>query len=119
MYEMWLHATRAGPSRGTCSRPSKRQLNHSLIGGTRTLSASRYQGSRAGLRSEKSIVPSPGSAPKPAVTTLPRPVAGLDQAVPHRQDAVDVLQELLAVRGYQARRARPGGFPERAEHLAG
>src|SRR6266567_9613329 len=55
---MWLQATKTGPPDGTCSRPSKRQLNHSLIGGMRTLSTTRNQGSRPASLRGRPILPS-------------------------------------------------------------
>src|SRR5947208_4857082 len=42
---MWLHATGAAPSRGTCSTPSNRQLNQNLMGGRSDHSAVRNQNS--------------------------------------------------------------------------
>ena len=44
-YEMWLQATRSGPSSGMCSLPSNRQLNHMARMGRRVSSRNRYQGS--------------------------------------------------------------------------
>ena len=62
---MWLQQTIDGPVRGTCSRPSNRQENQSLIGGSATVSAIRYQGSVAQPsrgRNRRSSAHAPGSA---------------------------------------------------------
>src|SRR5438270_4208566 len=90
---MWLQATSAAPSRGTCSRPSNRQLNQALMGGTRANSALRNQNSTADPLALRAPILS-----GPVSVMLGRPAASIDRLGPGPEDASTMVDEQAQTR---------------------